>query len=431
VGHAQEVREQEFVLTAYYSPEPGQCCYVKGGLHADRVLNGQGIAGADGTAVYPGMIAAPPTYAFGTRVALPGLGVLTVHDRGGAIQEWEGGVHRLDVWVGSGEEGLARALAFGVQRMRGTVYPPGTSQPNESFSLDALPAPTEKLTHLSTDDSTLIGLSVQEGDATYSVRILQQSLAAAGYFQRSVTGFFGAETKTSLERFLTDYGVGESAASLTDRTAAFLQSAVARIGARPPIDREMGVGSTGSSVAAAQRLLRFLGYYRGRTDAVYGDTLADSVLRFQQDHGLVGTATDPGAGRIGPMTKTALTAAWNRKLVTARAERELMLARIDATLASRGAYIDQFLSEGDGGTQVTLLQQLLAEREFFPQGDVNGHFGPLTKSALLAYQIDRSIVTSAADVGAGVVGPRTLEAFQNEEKRDAYLLVRAKGWSVL
>ena len=77
--------ERDFVITAYYSPLPGQCCYVKGGEIADKILNGNGTHGADGTAVHPGMIAAPKSYAFGTRIQLPGIGIGTVNDRGGAI----------------------------------------------------------------------------------------------------------------------------------------------------------------------------------------------------------------------------------------------------------------------------------------------------------------------------------------------------------
>jgi 3D (Asp-Asp-Asp) domain-containing protein len=115
-AEAQGPREQDFIITAYYSPEPDQCCYVKGSYAADVVLNGEGTHGADGTEVMPGMAAAPKTYAFGTTIVLPGIGTVRVHDRGGAINELPDGPHRLDLWVGKGEEGLARALAFGVQR---------------------------------------------------------------------------------------------------------------------------------------------------------------------------------------------------------------------------------------------------------------------------------------------------------------------------
>ncbi|MDO8468347.1 MAG: 3D domain-containing protein [Candidatus Peribacter sp.] len=148
-------REQDFILTAYYSPLPGQCCYVKGGYRADKVLNGEGTNGADGTEVYPGMIAAPSSYAFGTVVALPGIGRFAVHDRGGAIVELDG-AHRLDIWVGYGEEGLARALAFGVRRVRGTVYEVGGFQPKvkNPASRPSLRLGLERRASLATRDRT-------------------------------------------------------------------------------------------------------------------------------------------------------------------------------------------------------------------------------------------------------------------------------------
>jgi 3D (Asp-Asp-Asp) domain-containing protein len=140
--------EQDFIITAYYSPEPDQCCYVKGSYAADVVLNGEGTHGADGTAVIPGMAAAPKSYAFGTTIILPGIGTVRVHDRGGAIHELPDGAHRLDLWVGKGEEGLARALAFGVQRVRGTIYPLGTQQPKMALDLSSLSAPLNSIKRL-------------------------------------------------------------------------------------------------------------------------------------------------------------------------------------------------------------------------------------------------------------------------------------------
>ena len=171
--------EQEFVLTAYYSPLPGQCCYVRGGYEADKILNGEGHTAADGTAVYPGMLAAPQSYAFGTRVKLPRLGTLTVHDRGGAIQVLHSGAHRLDVWVGSGEEGLARALAFGVQHIRGTVYPLGSRQPENDFDLARLRAPMERLSPFGVQTENLLALSPKLGDRNLSSAILQDHLRSA------------------------------------------------------------------------------------------------------------------------------------------------------------------------------------------------------------------------------------------------------------
>ncbi|MCC6643813.1 hypothetical protein IT411_03620, partial [Candidatus Peregrinibacteria bacterium] len=76
--------EETFTITAYYSPIEGPKRYIRGSLEADKKLNGNGTNGADGTPVYPGMIAAPKSIPFGTKMMIPGIGTVAVHDRGGA-----------------------------------------------------------------------------------------------------------------------------------------------------------------------------------------------------------------------------------------------------------------------------------------------------------------------------------------------------------
>ncbi len=116
-----EAGKKTFLVTAYYSPLPDQSFYVKGSYEADIKLNGRGTNGADGTPVYTGMLAAPSSYPFGTKVKIPGLGVGEVHDRGGAIVTREG-YDRIDVWMGEGDEGLSRALNWGSRLVEGEIY---------------------------------------------------------------------------------------------------------------------------------------------------------------------------------------------------------------------------------------------------------------------------------------------------------------------
>lgn len=424
-------REQEFILTAYYSPLPGQCCYVKGGYKADKVLNGEGTHGADGTAVYPGMIAAPATYAFGTVVALPGIGRFTVHDRGGAITELADGPHRLDIWVGHGEEGLARALAFGVRRVRGMVYDNGGFQPKERFSLQDFPAVLDRLEPFLVRGQDLLAVSVQTGDRGLSVEILQRSLKKLGYFDQAATGLFGPATQEALRRFHADYGLTEPVDHLSERSAATLAAAVRRSDVLPPLTKNVDGGAKASVIRTAQRTLRFLGFYSGRTNGVYDAALADAIVQFQQSQKLVGTASDRGAGRIGPLTRGRLHAQWNAMLVSDLADRLLALRRVEVLLDQRGRNLDQFLSEGDSGASVALLQRLLADRGYFQEQKVNGHFGAQTKEAVLRYQIDRELVTTEGGRGAGTVGPQTLQSLRAEEQYQAYLLVRGQGWRAL
>jgi hypothetical protein len=70
-----------FLVTAYYSPTPGQNTYARGSYDADTKLNGKGIAGSSGKEVFYGMLAAPKSYGFGTQIYLEGLGIGSVEDR--------------------------------------------------------------------------------------------------------------------------------------------------------------------------------------------------------------------------------------------------------------------------------------------------------------------------------------------------------------
>lgn len=426
-----EPYEQEFVITAYYSPLPGQCCYVKGGLEADRVLNGQGVQAADSTGVYPGMLAAPKSYPFGTRISLPGYGTFEVHDRGGAINELGNGKHRLDMWVGYGEEGLARALAFGVQRIQGTVYPVGHLQPEVQFDLADLPAPIDELKTYYVEKDNFLAMRPKVGDRGLSVYLLQDHLQTIGYLRHRPTGFFGPETKTAFEAFLHDFQVDAPRDMLSETSAAYVLGARTRLGAKQPIGNFVDADAAPQTVRNAQRTLRFLGYYEGRTNGAYDDTTKDAIFRFQKDHGLVGDWSSNGAGRIGPVTQKVIDAEWNRMLVASHADTYLDLYTLEKRIEERGQRIAQFLGEGYYGTQVRLLQTELAALGFFPQDKINGSFGPLTVESVMAYQLDRGIISSKGDTGAGYVGPATLMSLRKDQRSILYKVVRANGWSAL
>lgn len=424
-------QEVDFVLTAYYSPLPGQCCYVKGGLVADKILNGNGTHGADGTPVYVGMVAAPPSYAFGTKVKVPGLGVLEVHDRGGAIQLQEGGrIHRIDVWAGYGEEGLARALSFGVKRVRGVVYPPGTAQPASDFSLDRIAMDYERLRPFNVVQSGLVDLEPRLGDRSLSAAHLQEHLKALGYLVDEDPMFYGPKTQAALEGFRRDKGLDVASESLDSETAAMLMASVRFLG------RDMSVPLAGelssqADLASMQRVLRGLGYYRGRTDGVYAEGLRRAIIAFQKDHALVGDDHSPGAGTVGPMTQAALSDVLRAERGRKLADTILLVKRVRDRLAEQDALVATTTEEGYKGDGVEDIQRFLARLGYFSADAVNGVFGPMTRQAVAAYQVARGVLPSASQKGAGVVGPVTLKRLQKEQLDHAYDVVRAQGWDAL
>lgn len=427
VAGAPAMEEKEFMITAYYSPLPDQCCYVRGTYAADTLLNGKGIAGADGTGVYPGMAAAPQSYAFGTRIALPGIGTVTVHDRGGAITELETGADRLDLWMGYGEEGLARALAFGVQRMKGTVYPLGVSQPAELLALSNFSAPLGMIRPYLREEPDLLALNPQMDEKSVAVELLQKNLMDLGYLHEAASGWFGPATKAALQGFLDDMRLTESSEELSEKAAAYLVAANARRKEKEPIAGIIERGSPAKEIIAAKRTLRFLGYFRGRTNGTYDDALFDAIVVFQKHRGLVADTASPGAGRIGPKTKQALLLSWRLKHIERRAEKLLLARAVDQELEKRGDVLAEFLAEGDRGKEVKKLQSLLADRGFFPHARVSGLFGVVTRDAVLQYQIDRKIIEKTTDKGAGFVGPATIASLKREEKTKLLRLVRSEG----
>lgn len=430
VADRTEPFEQEFFVTAYYSPLEGQCCYIRGGLKADRMLNGEGHTTADGTPVFAGIAAAPSSYPFGTQISLPGLGTVEVHDRGGAIQELPDGIHRIDLWVGEGEEGLSRALALGGLRMKGTVYPPKSTQPGMHFDLATLEHAWEKLRVYLTAESGLLNVRPRLGDVSLSVTLLQEHLKTLGYFRHPVTGKFGSVTENALRRFLRDVGLREPSDHVTDLTASYVLAALQRKNSGESF-AFVGPDSASSAVKAAQRTLRFLGFYRGRTDGAYNDTLFHVILGIQRTYGLVGTAEDPGAGRIGPLTLERLRREWSRKHIAMRANDFLMLHKITDLLAQRGERIEQFLGEGHTGDQVRHLQLLLADEGLFPPEKINGVFGSLTKESVLRYQLTYGLIENSDHEAAGYVGPATMRHLLRSRVHHMYHIVRGNGWQSL
>lgn len=404
----QEPYKQTFVITAYYSPEPDQCCYFRGNYVDEISFNGKGTNGADGTAVYPGMIAAPDSYAFGTVIDLPGVGIGTVHDRGGRIIEWGDDLHRIDLWMGTGEEGLARALAWGTRKVTGTVYPAGwQGTPAERFVLSDFNADSSVLRSIPKSDPVLLMIGLVFGDSRYGVRLLQQALKSLGYFKDAVTGTYGEVTKQSLRQFLAEYGLPGDG-GITDSTIVAAITVASGISEEnlPVIKLGLQKGDSGAAVRQIQKLLRYVGAYRGRTDGIFDEDVKEAVLAFQKQKGLVASAGDTGAGRMGPMTRRALLASWKSKVVKAQARLVAMKLDVRKDTVASGLPA-KTLAKGAHNADVRTVQRALVTLGYLPEQDATGTFGERTAAALLRYQKDKGIIASDKQKGAGVFGPAT------------------------
>lgn len=323
---AFEPGKRLFLVTAYYSPLPDQNFYVRGSYEADIRLNGRGTNGADGTQVYMGMLAAPSIYAFGTKVQIPGLGVGAVHDRGGAILQHRD-YDRIDVWMGKGEPGLARALRWGSRLVEGEIMESSAAETID-FNWIESEIPSYALKPVKRYAATLD----QGPRDTASVRELQEALRQFGYYHDEVNGELSpalteAITTFQLDNLIIDSPLDSGAGHFGPKTNQKLKEKLeyfnVEVEAEKGYLREniqdlkpgLGKEAQGDSVVVLQKILRSLGYHQGPITGVYDPVTIDSVLAFQKRYDLVAGGQDKGAGYFGPHTHQVLIAAATNRMI--------------------------------------------------------------------------------------------------------------------
>ena len=461
VSANQSMEKRMLLITAYYSPLPDQRFYIRGNYEADIRFNGRGTNGADGTEVYPGMLAAPRTYAFGTRVTIPGLGVGEVHDRGGRINAYKSH-DRIDIWMGHGEEGLSRALNWGARLIEGEVYfSPHQVEPGLSY-LSVSPKLTDARI------KQLINKTVQSPKAfdkqsniqktnpklqnNIQTKELQKALTTFGYYHGEINGVYDAQTKEAVTIFQLVEGVistrGElGTGNFGPKTRAALKEKLQGYNSEYEKDikrleenqsmlkQNLGTNAEGSEVLALQRMLWELGYYNGELTGSYNLETIGAVFAFQKKHRIVQTEYDLGAGYYGKKTHTALVASLNEKIEYTKQYPKVMkswvpakqnlpsisnLVIVDVPIRSslqfgpllldsdvNSLYISKELDLEDNGKDIVKLQNILI-KEGFLQADLNtGYFGSKTESALIQFQIKRGIINDINSLGSGRVGPKT------------------------
>lgn len=415
---------QDFVVSAYYSPLPNQTRYLRDSYEGDIRLNGNGTNAADGTEVHMGLLAAPKSYAFGTQIDLPGLGIGEVHDRGGAIVAKKD-YHRIDVWMGYGDEGLTRALNWGMREVTGKVF---FQKKAQAMTLDftVIPAFAPQVTQAKKSKNQVLAISknLEFGIIDKQIPELKKLLKTAGYFMGEVdNNYFDEELKQAVIRYQVDKkiisSVSDSAAgyvgyqtrsslsgiAVTSTTSVATSSnstavTPAKTDVQMAIQARLGKDSSGDDVKHLQILLSGLGYYTEKIDSVYSDEVIAAVFAFQKDNGVVVSESDAGAGLFGEKTKAALANALKEKekklaafpvtksdvfTGTAPAKTFVASAVIPKSVSfpsTKGLTIHASFQIGDASDQVRALQKTLAANGLLDAKNVTGYFGPLTAQAV-------------------------------------------------
>ncbi len=370
----QASETEYFTVTAYYSPLPNQEYYLTGDYELEKRLNGEGIAWASGKKVFSGMLAGPAKYPFGTKIELEWVGIWVIEDRGGAIvSAWERGYShdRIDMWVWYGDEWLRRALYWGKRTIRGKIV-----DKNSQVRLDiqGLPAPHWVTTNIASQRNTpwVMFPSSQNAQATHTV---SHNTVAMG----------------------------------SPQIPTLFQTG-------------MGRGASWESVEKLQDILVTLWYLNESAKSwIYDNETIAAIFRLQREYEILQESTDVWAGYFWPSTRKKLRELYGAHLEKLEEEKHyhamidnlLEDARNQASTEIEALWNPQLW---DISPNVRVLQILLRELGYFNTRDT-AIFWPVTRDAIIAFQMSQGVIESENNRGAWIFWPKTRDAMIEELTR--------------
>jgi peptidoglycan hydrolase-like protein with peptidoglycan-binding domain len=210
-------------------------------------------------------------------------------------------------------------------------------------------------------------------------------------------GYCGVQTRAMLELELSGKKTTNTKAAINPKDVFFAQT--------------LKRGDSGEDVIILQNELYKLGFLRVAPSGVFDELTEHAVFKFQQKKGILKEKSELGAGVVGPQTRVAMNLVFSdrkRMIAQIKPRNQVQLARAETVSTTSELAFDADLNFGDSSSSVGLLQSKLKELGYF-QGEVTNFFGEQTHQALVSFQLDRNIIGSESDLGAGRVGPKTRE----------------------
>lgn len=240
-------------------------------------------------------------------------------------------------------------------------------------------------------------LALQRNDSGTAVVTLQTDLNRAGYYNGTVTGFYGEVTEAAILRFQQENGLTADGVA-GPKTLEVLQTKVSQTQSQTATSSTAAVslqrGDQGPAVVELQTQLKEIGYFDGPITGFYGRLTEASVVRFQQEKQLTAD------GKVGARTLALLRQAAPTQTPVPVQPASTSAQGGPATPVSPTVDV---LSRGDRGDAVVELQNRLRDQGYF-DGPATGLYGRLTEAAVSQFQQSRGL---SAD---GKAGPQTLAA---------------------
>lgn len=209
---------------------------------------------------------------------------------------------------------------------------------------------------------------IRLGSSGSEVSDLQTALKALGYYAGDITGHAGEKTVTAIKAFQSKCGLTADGIAGPDTL-----DKIRTVYAGPSASPASWVGT--DTVKEVQTMLKAIGLYTGEITGSIGTKTDAAIRSFQKKYGLTVDGI-PGAQTM---------------------------AKLSALYAGAGTLSSASLQLGSTGSAVSALQENLSTLGYY-YGEVTGHYGTLTKAAVLAFQKAKGLTAD------GIAGTRTLTA---------------------
>lgn len=361
--------------------------------------------------------------------------------------------------MGKGQEGLCRAINFGVQ----TVYVEFDNDVTipDTSSFDGVNSdcknPHSETVPLASGTKNVFDpftMPIGSGSHADNIKTVQKLLTRVNAYTGPINGVYNDTLTDAIFRFQKANGIvkertDDGAGTYGPKTRAMLKALLsgelnkttntpvvntASDTSAPPETTDSGTTTTLEPEQSANELgnvrdlqakLKELGFFKFDADGIYNKRLVDALYAFQLEKKIVTGEDDPGAGYYGPVTKSTLEESY--KAYTARKEQ---IASLEADLEAakevqskaREKKRLEFVATMKKIPQAKLrqvhpeirtLQKILKQVGYLDHKDT-AIFGELTKGALAKYQLELKVIDSLTSPFAGVLGDQTRAAIAQD-----------------
>lgn len=429
--------ERYFVVTAYYSPLPNQNNYLRGDYEKEKILNGEWIQWASWKKVFSWMLAAPKWYNFWTKIYLEWVWVWSVEDRGGAIvKAWERWhkYDRIDIWVGYGDDGLKRALAWWKRTVKWKILN-STSKTTIDVGDFHIPKTLNlKNNRYSYGPSVFqksIWIDSNSSDIKELQKILKKSWLYEGdedwvYSQKMIDAVYNFQKQYSIVTSSKDAGAGYWGIKTRKKFASLYNGWVFTWGTlqSKDITKEKDIfetyispNSSEENIKKLQGIIKEIWIYSWEINGNYND-IKSIMISYQIDSGIIKNKTDIAAWHFWPKTRAKIKEDYTKLLAKKQQEeehRKMIESLTKKSIEEADKIVKNIgnIAYWETSKWVRELQIILKDLWYFDYKDT-AIFWKITKESIVRYQLENEIIKTENENVAWLVWPKTKESLKED-----------------